>query len=239
MVPEWLLYLLSVVISIALGSAVWHFWSHGQRHTSLWIGIIGVELMVLVVGLRFRNELVKQEIKARTPIYFGELTPGDDPTPPLPANTPADTISLPLGDDLRVLSTSSSQYVFRRGDKRLLSIGLRGGKMWISAVITDSSSRNVVRIIENEFQAFPETAFNPRQPDEHSLVVRDSEGQEVLNLRFLNPRAIRITGRFFVQGFGVVAIDPQEGIRFPGGGGIGHLTLDMTLAPEAGVIQFK
>ena len=95
-----------------------------------------------------------------------------------------------------------------------------------------------MRVVKNEFQAFPEGAFNPKQPDEHSVVVRDADGIEVLNLRFLNPRRIRIVGRFFLQGFGTVTIDKNEGIGWPNGGGIGHLTLDMTNAPAAGVMQF-
>lgn len=56
--------------------------------------------------------------------------------------------------------------------------------MWISAKIIDSRKQKVVRIIENEFQAFPEGAFNPRQPDEHGLMVRDEEGVEVLQCAF-------------------------------------------------------
>ncbi len=93
-------------------------------------------------------------------------------------------------------------------------------------------------IIENEFQANPEYAFNPRQPDEHSLIVRDADGNEVLNIRFLNPRAMRIVGRFQIPGLSdPVLILPSEGIRWPGGGGIGHLTVDLT-ASRAGFIDF-
>jgi len=108
--------------------------------------------------------------------------------------------------------------------------------MWVSTTLVDSKNKTVVRIIKNEFQAFPETAFNPLQPDEHSLLVRDATGATVLDLRFLNPRTIRIVGRFSMEGVGTFIIDPEEGALFPSGGGLKGLTLDLTEAPSASAI---
>jgi hypothetical protein len=143
-----------------------------------------------------------------------------------------------LGDDLRVLAAQSQTYVFSRQGKAFLSIGIKGGFMVISVSVMDSKDQHIVRIIDNEFQANPEHAFNPKQPDKHSLVVRDSQGAEVLNIRFLNPRAMRIVGRLYMPEFSEpVLILPDEGVRWPGGGGMGHLTIDLT-ASKAGLIAF-
>ena len=111
--------------------------------------------------------------------------------------------------------------------------------MHISAVVMDSKNQLVVRVIDNEFQAIPQNAFNPKQPDKHSLFVRDADGIEVLNVRFLNPTAMRIVGRFQMPGMPEpVVILPDDGVRWPGGGGISRLTVDMTVS-KGGLLDFR
>jgi hypothetical protein len=44
--------------------------------------------------------------------------------------------------------------------------------------------------VDDEFQANPQSAFNPKQADKHSLMIRDADGVEMLNQRFLNPTAM-------------------------------------------------
>ena len=239
MTPDWFLQVLLLVIGIAGGGALWYFISQKQYHHALWIGTAAAIILLIVIALFIRNEIVKTEIQAKTPVYFGELVPSNDPSPPLPKNAFKGTITLMLGDDLRVLAAQSQNYVFSKKGKPFLSIGIKNGVMRLSASILDSTNQNIIRIIDNEFQANPERAFNPKQPDKHSLVVRDAKGVEVLNIRFLNPRAMRIVGRFQMPGFSEpVQILPNDGVRFPGGGGISHLTMDMT-ASKGGVIDFR
>ncbi len=188
--------------------------------------------------LFIRNEIIKREIQAKTPIYFGLLAPANDSCPSLPQNAPKGTITLMLGDELRVLAAQSQNYIFSKQGEPFLSIGIKDGLMRVSASIVDSNNQHIVRIIDNEFQVSPERAFNPKQPDKHSLVVRDSQGVEVLNIRFLNPRAMRIVGRFHMPGYlEPVLILPDDGVRWPGGGGISRLTVDMT-ASKGGFIAF-
>ena len=239
MTPDWFLQVLLVVIGIIAGGALWYFISQKQYHQALWCGTIAAIILIVVIALFVRNELLKKEMQAKTPVYFGELVPSNDPSPPLPKDAPKGTITLMLGDDLRVLAAQSENYIFsKKGGTAFLSIGIKDNAMRLSASVFDSDSQNIVRIINNEFQASPERAFNPKQPDKHSLVVRDSKGVEVLNVRFLNPKAMRIVGRFQIPGIAEpIQILPDEGLRFPGGGGIGHLTLDVT-ASKGGVIAF-
>lgn len=237
MTSDWILQILLLLISIIAGGA-WYFISQQQYHRALWSGTSAGIILVLVIALFIRNGLIKKEKKAKIPIYFGELVPSNDPSPPLPKDSPNDTITLMLGDDLCILAAQSQNYIFSKKGEPFLSIGIENGVMWVSASISDSNNQNIVRIIKNEFQAIPEHAFNPRQPDKHSLVVRDAKGVEVLNVRFLNPKAMRIVGRFHIPGFSEpVQILPEDGVRWPGGGGIAHLTLDMT-ASKGGVIGF-
>jgi hypothetical protein len=170
-------------------------------------------------------------------VYFGDLSPSTETVSPLPPGVHPDTVQLLLGDDLTVLFASLNP-VFSRNGKPFLPISVSEGLMRLTATILDSNNQPICRIINNEFHAFPERAFNPKQPDKHSLIVHDSEGNEVLNVRFLNPRTIRLTGRFQIPGLSEpILILPDRGIVFPGGYGIGPLTIDMTTS-TAGVLAF-
>jgi len=238
MAPDWLLQVLLVVVGIIGGGAIWYFISQKQYHHALWSGLVASILFLLVIALFIRNDIIRREIQAKIPTYFGELVPSNESCPPLPQNAPKETITLMLGDELRVLAAQSQNYIFSRKGEPFLSIGIKGGLMRVTASIVDSNNQHIVRIIDNEFQASPERAFNPKQPDKHSLVVRDSQGVEVLNIRFLNPKAMRIVGRFRMPGYSEpVLILPEEGVRWPGGGGISRLTVDMT-ASKGGFIAF-
>ncbi len=166
---------------------------------------------------------------------YGFLEPSDEQ--PLPATTGAGVVSLLLGNNLQILSRSANQRVFSRQGQSFLTIGSENGRIWLSTVVSDSQNQTVVRIIKNEFQVFPERAFNPTQPDPHSLLVRDATGTEVLRVRFLNPRRILIYGRFVLPDSRTIIVDDQ-GLHFPEGGGLTGLTLDMTAAPNAGAIAF-
>jgi len=192
MVPDGFLQILIMIIGIIGGGALWYFISQKQYHMALWSCTIAAIILIVVIALFVRNEIVKTEIQAKTPVYFGELVPSNDPSLPLPKNVPKDTITLMLGDELRVLAAQSENHVFSNRGVPFLSIGITDNVMRVSTSIVDSDNKNIVKIINNEFQADPERAFNPKQPDKHSLVVRDSKGIEVLNVRFLNPKAMRI-----------------------------------------------
>lgn len=234
MIPGWMIALTWFVAAVLAG-AIWYFWDKSKIGV-LWGVSATIVLAVVAVTMHIHNELAEREAAAKRPVFFGFLEPSNEQ--PLPPKVPAGVVSLLLGSDLQVLSRSANQRVLSRRGLPFLTIGSESGRIWISTTIADSENQTVVRIIRNEFQAFPERAFNPTQPDAHSLLVRDSTGAEVLRLRFLNPRRILISGRFVLPDAGTIVIDDQ-GLHVPGGGGIGHLTLDMTSAPNAGVIEFN
>lgn len=164
MTPDWFLQVLLVVIGIVAGGALWYFMSQKQYYHALWSGTAAAIILIVVIALFIRNEIVKTEIQAKTPVYFGELVPSNDPSPSLPQNYPKETITLMLGDDLRVLAAQSQNYIFSKKGKPFLSIGIKEGIMRLSASIFDSDNQNVVRIIDNEFQANPERASTRDNP---------------------------------------------------------------------------
>jgi len=93
-------------------------------------------------------------------------------------------------------------------------------------------------VIRNDFEATQGVAFFPKKPDPSTYFVRDSEGVEVLRLRYMNPRAIRLTGRFLLPSGGVVEVSPDE-IGVPGngvfrGGGTNNVKTAIELCGRAG-----
>jgi len=233
MIPGWTIALAWFLAAIPVGLAL-YYWDKSNARVR-WSIFATVFLVVVAITFHIHNDRIEKEANARKPIYFGYLDPSDEQL--LDFHTPASQVSLLFGKNLQVLTMSTSQKILQARGKSFLTIGSENGKIWISATITDSQNRIIVRIIKNEFQAFPESAFNPTQPDSHSLLVRDSTGAEVLRLRFLNPRRILIYGRFVLPDSRTVIID-DIGVHFPQGSVVGNLTLDMTAAPNAGVIDF-
>jgi hypothetical protein len=147
----------------------------------------------------------QRAILSRTPIFYGELTPGNELKPPYPAPTPPpgqvipeDAFRIMLGDRSSIYIDGPVDNAFYFKGRPFLTIRTNtDGTVVLNTEVLDSTNNKIVKIIDNEFQANPDYAFHPRQPDKHSLVVRDSEGVEVLNIKYLNPKVIWITGRFF------------------------------------------
>ncbi|MFZ2447743.1 MAG: hypothetical protein WAW37_15410 [Syntrophobacteraceae bacterium] len=229
MVPTWILELVLAIFGLVSGGLVLYFLQQSQYHYALWCGWFALILVVTFAALHIRNALIQGEEKAQEVVYAGFLLPANELGPDLPQDRPANTVQLLLGDDLCVLAAKSENHVLASKGKPFLTIGIKDDIMKIRTTVMDSKNRNVVRIIDNEFQASHENAFNPKQPDKHSLVVRDADGIEVLNIRFINKKTVRVVGRFHLEGSTEpLLILPNDGIRLPGGGGWPRGTIDLT-----------
>jgi hypothetical protein len=236
MISEWVLYLLWAIIGILGSGTFWYFLSQKNYYAALWTTFSVFILVGLTVTLYIRNSLIQQEIQANTPMYFGELTPGTDSAPPIPLNVPSNTVSLLLGNNV-VLAAQSKTYILSKDEKPFLSISIENRGMKISATIVDSKNNYIARVIDNEFQINPINAFNPKQPDKHSLVVRDIDGVEVLHIRYLNPTAISVLGRFWLPRVSEPILILPEGLRLPGGSRLSNATIDVTRS-KAGALEF-
>lgn len=194
-----------------------------------------IVLFVAALSTHYVAEKNAERDAANQPVFAGNIYPGNKPDP---RSLESNQRLLQLGDDLDLITTGNANSVLSKNGKTFLSIGVNSnGQMTISATVIDSQNQNIVRIINNEFQASPDYAFLPKQPDKNSLIVRDSDGVEVLNIKFINAKTIRITGRFVIPGnVEPVVITADRGIEWPGGGGIGHLTIEAT--GNGGIIDF-
>ncbi len=194
---------------------------------AIWTGFGTVVLLALTIALYWHKSVVDQRERALEPRFSGRLLPAYDSTPDIPA----DAFAVQLGDELQVLG-KNDYIVLKRFTKPFLEIKISGGELSISATVLTAGENHLVRIIDNEFQASQERAFRPLQPDPHTLVVRDLEGNEALRVRFRNNRVVRVVGRFHVDGWEQPAIiAPIGGLTLPDGSVVNKFTLDLRQAP--------
>ena len=51
-------------------------------------------------------------------------------------------------------------------------------------------------IEDNEFHINQNNHFRQKRPDNHTLIVYDQRNVQVLHIRYLNPRAVKVLGTF-------------------------------------------
>jgi hypothetical protein len=72
------------------------------------------------------------------------------------------------------------------------------GSVAVSVDILSGDKKLIARIEKNKFTVNVPNIFRQRRPDSHSLIVEDLYGKEVLNIRYLNPRALRIKANLWL-----------------------------------------
>jgi hypothetical protein len=169
-----------------------------------------VPVLIVFQGVANNQRVVLSNI----PIFYGQLTPGNEPTPPSPSYDsyrnnppPVPLPPLPSPDSFRVMfGDDSGIYIDGPVNNTFLLKGMpfltirttSDGTVVLNTEVVDSTGNKIVKIVDNKFQASQLYAFLPRQPDHHSLVVDDWDGVEVLNIKYINSKTIWISGRFFL-----------------------------------------
>jgi len=82
----------------------------------------------------------------------------------------------------------------------------RDGGMLVNAKIFSLDGRIVADIENNEFHINPNNYFRQERPDNHRLIVYDQQGVAVLNVHYLNRKAVRILGTFLRPGYEPVVV---------------------------------
>jgi hypothetical protein len=137
----------------------------------------------------------------------GFLTPGDDPSP----RGPCDESRYPLSDFVYfggneiVIDPNVETGILVVGGHEIPSFLSTERGLRISGDIY-SESGLLAHITNNEFTINPNTTFRTERPDRHTLIIRDNAGRENLRIRFLNKRAIKVTGRLFFPGMNPILV---------------------------------
>lgn len=139
----------------------------------------------------------------------GKLTPDKKPLPPNACTTvPPNAIALFLGNSVAYTS-SFPHSVIEVGNEKLLTINKKGTKIIISARFFSRDNRIVGELKDNQFYINPNNYFRIEKPNEHSLIVYDQEGNQAINVEFLNPSAIKLLGRFYLPKRSPIIIEEE------------------------------
>ena len=138
----------------------------------------------------------------------GVLTPANDPMPLTcgGAGVPDSMTRIYAGNSMQAASPDHETGLLAIvGGEKLLWVTTTSEGLLVSAKIYDDNGALVV-ITDNRFEANKNLGFSPKRPDPHTLIVYNNWDKEVFRIRFLNPKAVRVTGVFHYPGISPVII---------------------------------
>jgi hypothetical protein len=138
----------------------------------------------------------------------GTLKPANEPSPKLTVpdveewrssdplfSVRSDEVLLLLGD-FAVSTAASNFVVLRLYGEDLLTISRTNTGISVFANVLNEDGELFAALEGNRFRINQKTTIPITTPDKHSLIVEDVRKKQVLNVRFLNPTTIKITGTF-------------------------------------------
>ena len=177
-----------------------------------------VACSIVVLGLSLGLPVIVREIlrsepnpKEREDDYSGVLVPANDPTPLFDGQKlPTNCVVLLLGNSKSVTCWFPHTVIQYQG-KPVLTISRTPQGAAVSGEFFGDNG-NIVAVLEtNRFIINHLNYFVKERPDKSTLIVRDQKNIKVLNVRFLNPNAMELSGRFGFPDHPDLVIDKSEG----------------------------
>lgn len=170
----------------------------------------GISLCILVSFLASLWFVSNEHLKLSLESFEDGLYPANDPDPQLACNKTYPlqdkTVALYLGNSrISVPEAMFPWPVLKAQDLRYRKpiITLEKDKIGRIAIDLDVRSKDgrlIARIERNHFVLNANNLMVKHRPDRSTLIVIDQDGNEVLNLRYLNPHSIHLLGQFYVYG---------------------------------------
>jgi hypothetical protein len=129
--------------------------------------------------------------------FHGALTPAKLPTPPTPCRgeqPSADALLLFFGNSL-TYSTASTFRALKIADENMLSVERTPEGIFLTATIYGEDGRIIGQVVSNELYV-NNNPYRMKRHDSHSLTVYDPQGKVVLDVKYLNPSTLKVTGVF-------------------------------------------
>lgn len=175
-------FLVSVALIVAMTT------STQIRAAALTFACVGTLFVWIVAWVVIRS--IAQETD-----FSGLLSPANELIPKNPCGTiPKEATLVFLGNSASYAESSFPQTIVQIGQDKMLTVDKIDGGIVINATLYSSDKKVIVQLRNNEFFINPNNFFRKERPDRHSLIVFDQHGVEVLNVRFLNEKAIRFSG---------------------------------------------
>lgn len=177
----------------------------GQKAYQFAKWVISALIVLLFLScLRITNTI---QLNKSLASYEGVLYPSNKPDP-LDCHLSKDALAVFVGDGYAVTASRLPLTVFRitGNDPRPILIMNRrpDGSLSINLDIRSDDQKVVVSIVDNAYTVNHNNILKMSRKndsrDQSSLSVTDQRGNEVLNLRYLNPHAFQIKARMSMDG---------------------------------------
>lgn len=142
-------------------------------------------------------------------VLEGLLVPGNEPDPPAPCEIPNNALKVYLGSTVSWTNNDQANVLVMRGDDVLSVRRVRKG-LAVFAKVASEDGRLVAEIVDNRFYINSNNFLRMEHRDNHSLVVYDQKGNKVLDIKYLNPRSVRVLGEFRAPGAVPLIITPDQ-----------------------------
>lgn len=186
--------IIGIVATVVLGLAG-ILASHGHRALSIWTFYIACVLYAFI-GFKVWDDSGKK--RASTTDDLSVITPGSKPRPKTHQSVPDDKFLLILGDFLAWKSDLPMVALMQR-DEPLIRLNKEPHGMSLSAKFFSADGKIVAEIDRNEIHPNPANFWRIKR-SAHRLIVFNDEAKVVMDVQYLNPRTVKILGKFFARG---------------------------------------
>lgn len=119
-------------------------------------------------------------------------------------------LAVKLGSNV-VISFQNPVSILQFGDEAVLSVDRDRGKITVGILrIIDDRDNQLLRMDARGYSTDPLSHMTVLRPDPSTLVVEDHLGKVLLRIRYLNPSAMTVEGKFRYPGFGSFTINSDE-----------------------------
>jgi len=137
-------------------------------------------------------------LATRPPPPTGPLLPSDEPMPGVSCaeKIGPQTLVMAFSTDRAVGTGAGPFHPFKVDECPVMALRRVGRGLMVKAYFYDFNGDVAFTVLDNVYEPTMPLQLRPFRPDPHSIVVLDRFDQEVLYVRYLNPNAVRIRGRF-------------------------------------------
>ncbi len=232
MLAPWLLAVAALLVAMTIITTD-ELWGFITRRSKKWqvLLIFGVCVLFTIPTFIVFNKMAVNESErlANIPIFNGYIVPGNGANPVSPnafvvnvgdgeRPSVSDNLTIMFGERVGAFVRNDQPYIIAQQGNPIISVWFDvNGAMLMSADIYAKDNKQVLKMVGSQFYTNPFFAFNVKQPNYHTLVVNDSQGNEVFNVDYINPNAMRFSGRFYIKGYSdAFTISPESSITFDG-----------------------
>jgi hypothetical protein len=181
---------LAIILAIVLvADKSISIWPKKRLILGVFFGLLALSLIPIAV--EWARSITLKEAQRELEKDSGVLLPGDDPR--FRQDTP--DVTLILGSIYVSTKQTTDLPVISFFKRRLLKLSVQSKGASISGEFLDKSGKIIAELETNRFTLNQNNYFKKERPDRSTLIIRDQENVEVLNLRFLNKRVFSLTGR--------------------------------------------